>query len=277
MVKKFFAIITVLVSLAGAALAQQPNPKEMGNREENPSGTKAAVAPILLSGKELRDLVVTEKGTTWTLNNSAKTRITFMPDGNAYACEVRSSGEQVCDSGTYLVAEVSVQTSWHQWYSATAGKREVVISKKGEGLLLNDREVLSRTDVATLAPPSAEVVAAKIAAKRALAQSYLSKDVIKMTAHIKDHGGIHITLDVRAYPLESKMQVFGSGSYCELSKLDASFSVTDRGDIKIARSPRMNGCAYLEIEIDPLAQKISVFAGQPRIPGLVNRSWTLDN
>lgn len=117
--------------------------------------------------------------------------------------------------------------------------------------------------------------------KKAAALAYLEKDVIKMTAYIRDNGGIAITLDVEAYPRRNGVIVFGSGSYCDLGVIEASFSVTPKGDLLISRNSRIPGCGYVHILINPATKAIRVYfsdnwtfnSGARNI----NNKWKLNN
>jgi soluble cytochrome b562 len=120
-------------------------------------------------------------------------------------------------------------------------------------------------------------VDAKLAAKRAAAQALLNRDVIKMTAHIKDFGGIRMELDIEAYPKKGKMKTFKSGSHCLVSSLDTDFSIDDQGNIVLERLPRFAGCTHNYIVLDPIAKNITVYVIEPS--GNKRRSgvkWSLD-
>lgn len=120
-------------------------------------------------------------------------------------------------------------------------------------------------------------VDAKLAAKRAAAQALLNRDVIKMTAHIKDFGGKRLDLDLEAYPKKGKMKTFNSGAYCEVGYLDTTFSINDQGNIALERLPRFAGCTHNYIVLDPVSKNITVYVIEPS--GNKRRSgvkWSLD-
>lgn len=113
----------------------------------------ACAAPTPVEGEELKKLIVTEKGTTWTLSNPTQTRITFLPDGRMYAC---NNGISNCDAGTYIVQEDAVAIKMESWYAQTSGQRKVTFKKEGQNLLLSDIVVSLRSEVPTLMPPETQ-------------------------------------------------------------------------------------------------------------------------
>lgn len=125
-----------------------------------------------------------------------------------------------------------------------------------------------------------------------MAQEYLQKPVIKMTAKIRDVSGKPKDLDVEVYPQECKpredgkkeckMQTFKSTSYCETGAQKAVVTNTPEGYLLISRPPRMHGCGHLHILVLFPSKNIKVYVSEsesfddPRKRN-TNNSWTLDN
>jgi hypothetical protein len=129
-------------------------------------------------------------------------------------------------------------------------------------------------------PANVAVAEAELAAKKAAAQAYLEKDVIKITFHIKDYGGIAVTGGVELYPKEGRTKFRRSGSWCEIAYLETTFSITLWGNLLVSmESPRYPGCNRIYAEVDPISKKITVYVA-PYEGGLKQRAgarWVLDN
>jgi len=117
----------------------------------------AVAEPVVVQGEELKNLIVTKRGTTWVLNNDTQTQVSFLPDNKIYACDILKNGTSDCDGGTYTVSESRVETKFGRWYAKTGGERMVVIKKDGDNLTLNDSEVVQYTRIPTLFQPIFEL------------------------------------------------------------------------------------------------------------------------
>jgi hypothetical protein len=248
----------------------------------------AFAEPVVVQGEELKNLIITEKGTTWVLSNETQTQVSFLPDGKVYACDVLKNGSSDCDSGTFTVTAGSVETKFTRWYAKTGGARTIVVEKDGGNLRMNDFEVVQYTRIPTLFQPSLEEIAARkaradaeIATKKdsiAAAEAYRQMEIIKMTAHVRDYGGIPYEIGVEVYPREMRTKFSKSGSYCEVGYLATSLSITSEGNVAIDIEPRFHGCEKIHPEINPVTRKVTVYVtSQGGQKSKTNLNWTLDN
>jgi hypothetical protein len=120
------------------------------------AGSNALAEPVVVRGEELRNLILTEKGTTWVLSNETQTQISFLPGNKVYACEAQKTGWSDCDSGTFTVTESSIETRLKRLYSKSDGTRTALVKKDGDNLMLDGFEVIQYTRIPTLFPPSRE-------------------------------------------------------------------------------------------------------------------------
>jgi hypothetical protein len=110
--------------------------------------TGAAAEPVTIQGDELKSLVVTQKGTTWTLSNGS--RISFFPDGKLLHCTAKA-GYETCDDGTYFVTDNSIERKYQHYYKKTGGFINIEVKRDGDKLIFDGFEVKYST-IPTLLP-----------------------------------------------------------------------------------------------------------------------------
>ena len=105
---------------------------------------------VALRGDEFKNLIMTEKGSTWTTSNGS--RLTFLPNGQLIHCAGEKPGHERCDDGTYVLADNSIERKYNTWYRSTGGLRKVGLKKNGDKLTLGGLDVVKYSPTPTLLP-----------------------------------------------------------------------------------------------------------------------------
>jgi hypothetical protein len=220
----------------------------------------AIAEPVVVQGEELRNLVVTDKGTTWTLSNGS--RLTFLPNGKLYDCAVRQSGNVDCDAGTYVLTENSVERKYENWFGEADGHRKVVIKRDGSKVIFNGFDVVKYDEAPTLLPPP-PLTTAELAIKKAATQRWLARDSISIRLWSKGNGqqeaGIigmtAIASTLEAFPRKGKMNTHSTGDQCWKGQIDANIFERN-GDLVMQLEPQASYCDYrVEYVFDPITMR----------------------
>jgi len=115
----------------------------------------SAVHAELVQGDELKALIVTEKGSTWTLSDGA--RLTFFPNGQLIDCNGKPGWES-CDDGTYVFTDYTVERKYNNWNKNTGGARSAAIKREDGNFIFNQTTVVKYSLVPTLVPATKEQI-----------------------------------------------------------------------------------------------------------------------
>lgn len=115
----------------------------------------AAAEQVLVQGAELKGLVMTEQGSTWTLSNGS--RLTFLPNMTLVDCTGKP-GWETCDDGTYVLTDNSIERKYNTWFKEAGGARKAVVKKDGDKLVFNGFDVVKYSMTPTLLPATSEQI-----------------------------------------------------------------------------------------------------------------------
>ncbi len=212
----------------------------------------AAADPVVVHGEELKNLIVTDKGTTWSLATPTKTRVSFLEGGALYVCQTLANGQGECDSGRYALTENSVDTKMQRWFSQTGGERKMEIKKDGDKLFMNGFQVMERSSVAILFPPTGAEVSTQLAAKGAAAKELLSRSSFIVNQRGKNSiSGAEFSANYEASPLKGTFRFWRSIDDCERHEVKTDYSIDDQGNVVMVFTWPFAGCPNYRMKIDP--------------------------